>query len=358
VNTPQDFYQTFPPRPPSPAPPPAPPWHGRLWVHVALFGLTLLSSLLSQLPVHPNEGVLDVLQVPFREPGRLWVGLPFAATLMAILLAHEMGHYLTARRYGVDQSLPYFLPAPTLFGTLGAVILMRSQPRDRRVLLHVAVMGPYVGLLLAIPAAAWGLAHSIPVDIDAMPGGLSFGDSLLFGWLEDLFSPNGTDVILHPVGLAGWVGLFITSLNLIPAAQLDGGHVAYALFGRHQLKLSLGVVVALLTCGLFINLVGLPPGTAQGRGGEMWILWAVLLFAIGLRHPPVQDEAIRLTPLQRLNGAFALVVFVVTFIPVPVRILDGPDDEEGPPVLELPQAPAPGGGAPPPPGGAGEEFKL
>lgn len=308
--------------PPVPPPRLTPGWRRKMWLHALLFLATFCSALLSQVPVTRDEGFFDLLTIPFLEPARLVDGLPFAVTLMTILLAHEMGHFLTALRYGVDQSLPYFIPAPTLFGTLGAVILMRSQPANRRVLLKVAVMGPYAGLALAIPAAAWGLHHSLPLDpMQPLPPGLMFGDSLLFSWLETAFSPAGADVILHPVGMAGWVGLFITSLNLIPAAQLDGGHVAYALFGEHQVKLSLLVVVGLLTLGLSINLLG-----TTGHGGEMWILWAMLLFIIGIKHPPVQDEAMPLTFAGKLNGFVALLVFVVTFIPVPVQMLQGDDE--------------------------------
>lgn len=321
------------PSPPALAQPPTlPGWRRKMWLHGVLFLLTFLSALLSQVPVSPDEGMFDVLAIPFFEPARLLPGVPFAFTLMSILLAHEMGHFLTALRYGVDQSLPYFIPAPTLFGTLGAVILMRSQPANRRVLLKVAVMGPYAGMALAIPAAAWGLRHSVPIDpMQPLPAGLMFGDSLLFGWLETAFSPAGSDVILHPVGMAGWVGLFITSLNLIPAAQLDGGHVAYALFGRHQVHISLVVVVSLLTLGLCVNFLG-----ATGHGGEMWILWAMLLFIIGIKHPPVKDEAMPLSRPEKFNGIVALLVFVVTFIPVPVQLMQPEEAFPTEPHLESP----------------------
>jgi membrane-associated protease RseP (regulator of RpoE activity) len=286
------------------------------------------------------------------------VGLPFAVTLLVILLAHEMGHFLTAHSHGVDQSPPFFIPAPTLFGTLGAVILMRSQPPNRRVLLKVAVMGPYAGLLLAVPAAAWGLTQSTPIDVNDMPAGsVWFGSSLLFHGLEQVFSPNGSDVVLHPVAVAGWVGMFVTSLNLIPAAQLDGGHIAYALFGRSQEKISLVVVLLLLGTGMFISCLG-DPNTPGATGGEVWILWALLLFVIGLRHPPVRDESIPLTPAQKFNGGIALVVFVLTFIPVPVKMLGVPS---APPTDGRPQQLQPRHFDPfeePPHHGPAEEFRL
>ena len=318
----------------SPSRPPSNLRPDRLWLHLLLFVLTFISALFAQLPVARNETWLQILAIPWNEPDRLWQAVPFAATLMAILLAHEMGHYVTARRYQVDQSLPYFIPAPTFFGTLGAVIVMRSQPRNRRMLLNVAVMGPYAGLVLAIPAAAWGLAHSVPVYPESMPlAATEFGDSLLFAALERWFSPNGTDVILHPVGMAGWVGLFITSLNLIPAAQLDGGHVAYALFGRFQEKISLAVVVTMLFFGFRSACIGDLDGD---QSGSMWILWAFLLYFIGIRHPPVQDEETPLTRGQKLNGLFALAVFILTFIPVPIKIIGDAVLEDDEPGIEEP----------------------
>jgi Zn-dependent protease len=302
----------------------------RLAIHGGLFALTFLSAMYSQIPREAGSSLLGFLLAPLQQPALAWQSLPFAATLMAILLSHEMGHYLTARRLGIDQSLPYFLPAPTLFGTFGAVIVMQSTPANRRDLLKVAVMGPYAGLLVALPAAAWGLWHSTPLPTDLwsgaasagaeLPGGLEFGESVLFGLLERLFSPNGGDILLHPVATAAWVGLFITSLNLIPAAQLDGGHVTYALFGRAHRQISQAVVVAMICFGVHSACLGEANG--MGDGGAMWLVWAVLLLMMGLRHPPVQDESVRLSPGQRLNGALALLLFGITFTPVPLRLVE------------------------------------
>jgi membrane-associated protease RseP (regulator of RpoE activity) len=284
----------------------------------------------SQMPREVGSSLLGFLLAPLQQPDLAWQSLPFAATLMAILLSHEMGHYLTARRLGIEQSLPYFLPAPTLFGTFGAVIVMQSTPTTRRDLLKVAVMGPYAGLLVALPAAAWGLCHSTPIPSDLwsgaasagaqMQGGLEFGESLLFGLLERLFSPNGGDILLHPVATAAWVGLFITSLNLIPAAQLDGGHVTYALFGHAHRQISQAVVVGMVCFGVHSACLGEASG--MGDGGAMWLVWAVLLLLMGLRHPPVQNESLKLSPAQRLNGALALLLFAITFTPVPLRLVE------------------------------------
>ena len=308
----------------------------RWWVNALLFAATLVSAAYSQIPGSADDTFVEALLRPLRQPSLLLQSLPFAVTLMAILLAHEMGHYLTAQRYGVDQSLPYFMPAPTLFGTFGAVIFMRSQPQSRGALLWVAVMGPFAGLMVAIPAAAWGLAHSVAVDAYAaagMQGAIAFGDSLLFAALERLFSPNGTDVVLHPVALAGWAGLFITSLNLIPAAQLDGGHVSYALFGRRHKKLSIMVATAMLFFGLHSACL------EDNGGGSMWLLWAILLLMMGLGHPPVHNPNVLLTGQQRAVGLLALGLFVLTFIPVPITIL-----RPSAPRFDLDAPGSPGGG--------------
>jgi membrane-associated protease RseP (regulator of RpoE activity) len=303
---------------PGPNPVPTSPGRGRAWVNILLFVLTFFSALLSQvLPRLDASSFWDTLLFLWAKPAVLVTGLPFAATLLTILLAHEMGHYLTARRYGVDQTLPYFIPAPTLFGTLGAVILMRSRPKDRSALLNVAVAGPFAGLVVALPAAAWGLAHSTPIDPAAIqPGSVWFGSSFLFHILEQTFSPNGTNVALHQVGLAGWVGLFITSLNLIPAAQLDGGHIAYALFGERQYRIARGVVIVLVALGIMEGF----------SGGGVWLVWAVLLIAIGLRHPAVQDEATPLTRSERAVGWVALLLFVLTFTPTPIDVIEEPNE--------------------------------
>jgi membrane-associated protease RseP (regulator of RpoE activity) len=313
-------------------------------LHVLLFVLTFISAILAAvLPHIEGGGVGQKIDAIVHQPGVLAGGLPFAVTLMAILLAHEMGHYWMAHRHGVDQSLPYFIPAPTIFGTLGALILMRTRPSDRRVLMKVAVAGPFAGLLLAIPAAAWGLHHSSAAATGPGGSNVLFGTSLLFGALNTLFGPGTPAVDLHPVALAAWVGLFVTSLNLIPAAQLDGGHVAYALFGARQERISLVFVAGLLALGILLAVLA-----GEIARGIIWVFWSLFLFVIGIRHPPVHDEAVPLGRGHRLAGWSALVVFALTFTPVPIAF----SVDERPPIEHI----APGDL--PDYQGPAEEFRL
>ncbi len=331
--------------PPPPAPAPAAPRRWRL--AAALFTLTFASAVVASVWRELDAAsVADKLAALRADPSLLLGGLPFAIAVLGILLAHELGHLVAARRHGVDQSLPYFIPAPTLFGTLGAVILMRSQPADRRVLLWVAVAGPFAGLLVAVPVLAWGLAHSMPVTFTELPDQeIVLGNSLLFGWLARAFAPPAELLDLHPLAIAGWVGLFVTSLNLIPAAQLDGGHIAYALLGRRQTRLSNLVLVALLALGVALGL-----GDGGPLRGAVWIVWAALLFILGVAHPPVRDETVPLTRRHRAVGLLAFLLFVVTFTPVPIEraaVADDPAPTSRRHAPDRPRASSPG-----------EEFRL
>jgi membrane-associated protease RseP (regulator of RpoE activity) len=301
-------------RQPAPAPAPEAP-RRRIgpWFNVLLFLATCVTVATMRLPGTSIENLVDAWE---HHPRTLLSGVPFTIALMSILLAHEMGHYLTARRYGVQQSLPFFIPAPNLIGTMGALIFLRSPPPDRRALLAIAATGPYAGLVLAIPLIAWGLAHSSSGGA-VQPGSIELGSSLLFAGLRALFAPAG-NIVLHPVAQAGWYGLFITSLNLIPSGQLDGGHIVYALFGRAHRSLSAGVAIALLVCGGL--LLTLPELGGARVSGTVWLAWALMLVLFGMRHPRVEHEETPLTYAQRLNGWFALAVFVLTFMPVPFKV--------------------------------------
>src|SRR5262245_9727120 len=280
-------------------------------INLVLFILTVLSTVAAGCLVAGAFPFVDFN--PLRNPGRLLNGLPFAVTLLAILGTHEFGHYFTARAYGASVSLPYFIPAPPplfLFGTLGAVIRMRSPARDRNSLFDIAVAGPLAGLAVALPALWLGLSWS---RVGAIPegGGMTFGDSLLMRFMTYLVFgdvPAGMDVFVHPVALAGWVGLFVTALNLFPVGQLDGGRIAYALFGRYHRAVGYATVSGLVVL-------------AAVTWSPNWLVWAALFFFfVGVRHSPPLDDATPLTPRRRALGYLCLVLLVLLIPPVPIHL--------------------------------------
>jgi membrane-associated protease RseP (regulator of RpoE activity) len=241
----------------------------------------------------------------------LAAGLPFSVTLLAILVTHEAGHYLMCRRHGIAASLPYVLPAPPMFllGTFGAVIRVRSRFPDRRALFDMAAAGPWAGFVVALVAMVVGLRLS-SVD-PALPEGpvVMLGDSLLTSFLARvvLHAPPDT-VMLHPVAFAAWAGLLVTSLNLLPVGQLDGGHVLYAARGRRAVL----VPLLLLTMLVWLALTGSP----------FWIVWSVVAAAmLFLGHPPTLNDAQPLDTWRRRGAVLSLALFLVTFVPEPIRII-------------------------------------
>lgn len=249
------------------------------------------------------------LNMLYRDPAGLLAGLPFAGTLLAILLVHELGHYFACRHHHIHSSYPFFVPAPTLIGTLGAFILIRSPIRSNRALFDVGASGPIVGFVLAIPALVYGILHAKVVPNLTANAEVVFAAPLLVKWFSQIFHPGiapGT-LLLHPVGRAAWVGLFATSLNLLPAGQLDGGHILRALSPRGHRSLTLLLPVALLLLGYF--------------SWWVWFVWAGLLFGLRfLRTTPIYDE----TPLdgkRRLAAIFALAIFLLCFMPAPISNL-------------------------------------
>jgi membrane-associated protease RseP (regulator of RpoE activity) len=274
-------------------------------INIILFVLTVLSTITA------GSGAFFAFN-PFTQPGRILDGVPFAFTLLAILGTHEFGHYFTARAYGASVSLPYFIPAPPpfLFGTLGAIIRMRSPARDRNSLFDIAAAGPLAGLVVALPALWIGLGWSKVAELPA-GGSVVFGDSLLMRfmtWLAFGHLPPGHDVFVHPVALAGWVGLFVTALNLIPVGQLDGGRIAYALFGARHRQVSVATFLGLLVLGAI-------------TGSANWFVWAFLLFFVmGFQHQPPLDDLSPLSPGRYAVGVFCLILLILLIPPVPVAI--------------------------------------
>jgi len=264
--------------------------------------------------------------------GSLPSGASYAVPLMAILLTHEFGHYIAARVHRVDASLPFFIPLPHFspFGTMGAIISMRGRIRSRNALLDIGASGPLAGLVIAIPVLIVGLAHSRVGPVE--PHGIQEGQSLLYMALKRLVLgpiPDGQDVFLGPMAFAGWTGLFITALNLIPIGQLDGGHIAYALFGLRQNRFARTLHTALL--GMFVlNLVRFMIPVAREHAWSLtgqafsnalpWLVWYILLRLImragGQDHPPTEPG--ELSPVRKGIALFSLVLFVLLFMPTPM----------------------------------------
>ena len=284
------------PSPPETVSPSDTPARKRPWLPPTLFVLTLMTT--------SAVGALEY---------GLAGGILYSVSLVLILLCHEMGHYLTARHYRVPASLPYFIPVPLPpFGTFGAVIKMGGRIPDRRALFDIAIMGPAMGLVLALPLAVLGIAGSTVTSLDSMPAGETLlGPSLLFAFLiEWIHGPlaEGSGLQLHPVATAGWAGLFVTALNLLPMGQLDGGHIVYALFHRGS---SLIYRMVFFAFTLFAILVQ-PP----------WLLFLVLVFLLTrLRHPPTMDEHLPIGPRRFALGLLAILFLILSFPPIPISML-------------------------------------
>jgi membrane-associated protease RseP (regulator of RpoE activity) len=260
-------------------------------------------------------------------------GWKFAVPLLAILLAHEFGHYFAARYHRVPASLPYFIPVPFigLFGTLGAVIAMPDRIRSRNALLDIGASGPLAGLIVALPVLFYGVAqsevlpHAAPYDQE--------GQSLLYfavKWLVHGSIPAGHDVFLHPAAFAGWAGLFLTMINLLPFGQLDGGHIAYALFGERQNRAAPWIRLALVPLFLYVLATNLAPALRSNESGAtvlaisnslFWLIWYALLGLLarfsGHGHPPCEPG--ELSTGRRAVGWLCLVLFVLLFMPRPIE---------------------------------------
>ncbi len=304
---------------------PPPPQRVRrrpLWPALILFLLTVISTLAvgaefarsyaaNQEPFSENENLLTTIVAPYEHPSMLLLGVPFSFTLLGILFTHEMGHYVACKIHGIDVSYPYFIPAPTLIGTFGAFIRIRSPITTRRALFDVGISGPVAGFVIAVPAMAWAVAHSRVVPGVELNAPLIFGNAPLTRLFIDLFHPNVNPswVLLNPVGMAAWVGFFATALNLLPVWQLDGGHIVYSLTSRWHHRISLAVAGSLLVFGAVQQWYGL------------WIFWGGLLLVLSLRfrHPPVYDYWQPLDPARRAWAFAALAIFIACFTLWPVR---------------------------------------
>ncbi|MBE9531434.1 MAG: site-2 protease family protein [Proteobacteria bacterium] len=276
----------------------------KLLLPVILFLITLLTTTTS--------GALYEGENPFKYPMTLISGLPFSASLLLILGTHELGHYFASVRHRVRATLPYFIPGPPLFmmiGTFGAVIRIKSPIETKRALVDIGAAGPLAGFAVAIIVVFIGLNLSwiIPVPESSMH--IELGSSLIFRFIEFLVFgaiSEGHDIFLHPVAFAGWIGLLVTCLNLLPIGQLDGGHILFAIFSKQHRTVSIMMICALLAFGAI--------------GWKGWLVWGVLVTIIGIWHPPTLDYHEPLDTRRKAVGALTLIVFLLTFTPTPFYI--------------------------------------
>lgn len=297
----------------------------RYWLHGLLLLATIFTTLVvgarlefnflhdlpafslddSTLPLFPLRWVVT-------EPSRLLLGVPFAGTLLLILLSHEMGHYLYCMRYGVNATLPFFIPAPTLIGTLGAFIRIKSPIRSREALFDIGIAGPIAGFVVAFITLVAALGLSKPLPPGMPSSDIVVGYPLVFHLAHRLLGMLGVGpgkiplpmAYLHPTAIAAWVGMFATALNLLPGGQLDGGHMVYALSPRlhkHVSRLTVGIL--------------LPMGFFLWAG---WFVWALLLTLSGVRHPVVPAWP-GLRANRKLLALMALAMLILTFVPEPLK---------------------------------------
>ena len=310
--------------------PVGPPPRERYWLHALLLLATCLTTLvvgarmefdfLHNLPpfaVGDEYLPFFKLKWALEQPSRLLLGIPFSATLLTILLAHEMGHYLACRYYGVRATLPFFIPAPTLIGTLGAVIRIKAPIRSRASLFDIGIAGPIAGFVVAVIALAVAMNLSKPLVSGIGPSDLHLGFPAIFYVIHDLqrtFAPNASaaavplgQVYLHPTAIAAWVGMFATALNLLPSSQLDGGHIVYALSPRAHRVISWTTVIVL---------VGL------GRLYRGWYVWAVLLISMNIfTYRQQQAPEYPMLPANRwIFALVALTLMALTFTISPFRL--------------------------------------
>ncbi len=294
----------------------APPtYQPKIWLHILLFALTFASTTIVGGLVWgglPEEMAGLGLSQLLTDPRVYLAGLKFSIPLLTILGCHELGHYVAARRHGLTATPPFFIPFPVPFlgiGTLGAVIRIKDPIQNKKQLLDVGAAGPIAGFAALVPFLAYGIAAS---EVGEAPVGgayLEFGEPLIYRFLETLIRPGlGDDMTLwlHPTGVAAWFGILVTLLNLLPFAQLDGGHITYALFGRwHRL-------LAWPLLGMLAGLGFVWPG---------WWLWVVIAVVLNPRHPQLWDEDLPLDRRRQLIGWITIAIFVLCFVAEPIRIV-------------------------------------
>jgi len=279
----------------------------KLNIHLTLFALTVITTMFAGARL---EGVN-----PATTPFGILRGLPYSFTLLMILGVHELGHYIFAKKHSVDATLPYFIPVPTLIGTFGAVIKMRSRVRKRNSMIEIGAAGPIAGFLVALPALIIGFYTADIVPISEGEG-IQLGESIITKLVTIILYPDLADnmqLSLNSVGFAAWIGMFVTMLNLIPVGQLDGGHILYAVFEKQHFNIARLCFAAILLLGivpLFFDHLSLN-----------WLVWAVLIFfLIKVKHPPSITDRQALSLKDKIVAIIALIIFIITFIPIPIII--------------------------------------
>lgn len=300
---------------------------GLSYKHIILFILTVITTFFAGY-------LLD---------GTILSGLYFSSSLLLILGSHEMGHYYFAKKNNVLVTPPYFIPAPPFIspiGTFGAVIQIKSRMNTKRELFDVGVAGPIAGIVIAFPVLLTGLYLSEIVNLqdDVVEAGISLGDSLVFILFSKIAFgniPDGYEIFLHPLAFAGWIGLLVTALNLIPSGQLDGGHIVYSVFSKkwHTIisKLSIAILIILgfgteaifflanEYAGFDISATSL--AILNFRGWQGWLIWALILTFLGTKHPPTFYDEVDIGRKRKLIAIGALIIFLICFIPVPIKII-------------------------------------
>jgi Zn-dependent protease len=305
-------------------PPPLPRRRERWWLHALLLFLTFLTTTFvgANFAASYDRSLVAGGLTRDALPRLFVAGLLYSVPLLAILLSHEMGHYLMCRRYGIDASPPFFIPIPFVLGTMGVFIRIREQMRRKHHVFDVGLAGPIAGFVVTLPILVYGVAHTTPIGHQAATEGSQvFEYPLLVQLLQKLiFGATYTsyDVYEHPTFMAGWAGLFVTAFNLIPLSQLDGGHAVYAVLGRKTRLLAFPVLGALAALGFEFP--------------SWWVLGALVLI-FGLRHPPVSDEDAPLSPGRKAVAAGCLAIFALCFMPAPIKN-----------VFSSPRSPMEGGG--------------
>lgn len=294
----------------------------RTWLNWLMLAVTIVSTTIAGAML---EGV-NLLA----DPLSIWRGLPFSFALLLILGSHELGHYFTCRRYGVQATPPFFIPFIPPFGTMGAVIRMGLTP-NRRALVRIGAAGPIVGFLVAIPVTIIGILLSHYAVVPSTEGLMEFGEPLIFQGLQflikgsvpsimplELFSLAGIQgflggplpglsFMIHPIALAGWLGFLVTALNLLPLSQLDGGHIAYGLFGKRRIYIVIATYAVMAAVSVIFR-------------SWNWLVWGAITLVFGFRHPPAEDEITPLSTGDIIVGIVSLAILILTVMPVPIKI--------------------------------------